>query len=75
MGSGVKMAEYRCGGFDRYDAIVSILITVLTIYSVCVLNMPLFMSIAQGLILIFLFLGRSRIVKIEANKTSKEEQK
>lgn len=67
------MSEYRWGGFDRYDAIVSILITVLTIYSVCVLNMPLFMSIAQGLILIFLFLGRSRFIKIEADKTTKEE--
>jgi len=73
MGSGVEMTEYRWGGFDRYDTIVCALTTVLIIYSVCILNMPLFMSIAQGLVLMFLFLGRSRFIKIEVDKTTKEE--
>ena len=67
------MTEYRWGGLDRYDAIVCVLAVGFVLHQVLVLNEPLLVTTAQGLVLMFLFLGRSRFIKIEADKTTEEE--
>lgn len=71
----VEKRVYRWGGFDKYDVTICVLILVFILINVCVLMEPPLETTAQGLILILVFLGGSRIVIIESNKTTKEESK
>lgn len=75
MGSGVDMSEYRWRNFDKFDATICVLILGFVLVNVYFLGEPLLVTTAQGLMLILVFLGGSRIVIIESKETEKEELK
>ena len=67
------MPEYRWRDFNKYDTMGCVVIVAFVLYSALKLNEPVLITIMKGLVLLSLFLGGSRIVIIESNKTSKEE--